>query len=134
MALTLPLFLFVIFGSIDLSRWIYYSATLDYALMQSARWGGIGKQIDNPENPGELLSREASIKHVVMETAKKFGIKLTPQEISLRTDATSNSAFDDAGVSGDYFIVSATHSVQLFFGFYTPTIEASAFVRNEPYA
>ena len=62
MAVVLPLLLLLTFAIVDFSMLFYAYLSLENGVSLATRYGVTGQQMNDPDNPGNLLSREDSIK------------------------------------------------------------------------
>ena len=61
-ALVTPLLLLLTFSIVDFGTVFYVNLALENGVSQATRYGVTGNQMADPDNEGELLSREESIK------------------------------------------------------------------------
>lgn len=66
-AMVLPLLLFIIFAVIDFSILFYVYQSMEYGISEATRYGITGQQREDPNNPGDYLSQEDSIKLAMRE-------------------------------------------------------------------
>lgn len=60
-ALVIPVFLMLIFGIIDFTRYYMREQAMSHLLRATARYAATGKTLEDPSNPGTQLSRRDSI-------------------------------------------------------------------------
>ena len=60
-AIITPLLLLLTFGVVDFASLFYVYLSLENGVSQATRYGVTGNQMDDPNNPGGLLTRESSI-------------------------------------------------------------------------
>ena len=134
LALILPMFLILIFATIDFGHLFWVELTLQNAVRQAARYAITGNHLPDPSKPGHNLSRVGSIIQVAQQTA--VGLDVSNLQISSLTGGTGS-----AGGPGDTMTVSLTTSMPLitplvgkFFknGVYTFTVSVT--MRNEPFS
>ena len=65
MACVLLLLFFLIFAISDFSRLFYVYQSLEHGVSEATRYGITGQQMPDPDNPGEYLSREDSMKRIM---------------------------------------------------------------------
>jgi hypothetical protein len=61
-AIILPLLLLLTFSTIDFAMMFYVYLALENGVSQATRYGITGNQMSDPNNPGNMLARDASIK------------------------------------------------------------------------
>jgi hypothetical protein len=66
-AIILPLLLFLIFAIFDFGILLYVYQSMENGIGEATRYGITGQQKPDPQNPGNYLSREDSIKVVMRE-------------------------------------------------------------------
>jgi len=96
-ALVVPIFLFLIFGIIDFTRYYMTEQAMSHTLRSTARFASTGKTLDDPENPGQQLSRKNSI---IKYTEDLFGVGSGDQKITDVTGVDGESSYDEA--TGEY--------------------------------
>jgi Flp pilus assembly protein TadG len=132
-ALVAPLFLFLVFAVIDFGRMFFVQMNLQNAVLEAGRFASTGNHLTDPNNPGQTLSRAASIIATAQQAA--LGASITNIQIS-----SVNGGSGSAGGPGDIVTVSLTTSLQLL----TPmvaryflngdyTFTSSATFKNEPF-
>lgn len=67
LAMVLPLMVLLIFAVVDFSVLFYVYQSMEHGISEATRYGITGQQRPDPENPGNYLSREDSIKLVMRE-------------------------------------------------------------------
>lgn len=134
-ALVLPLFLFLMLGILDISRLFFTEITLQRAIREAGRFGVTGQQMQDPASPGSTLSRLASIKQIVVDSA--IGVNVNPSTISV---SSVSGGVDSAGGPGDTFTITlnyeflfATPLVGRYFNNGSHVFTASASFHNEPF-
>jgi Flp pilus assembly protein TadG len=132
-ALVAPLFVFLVFAVIDFGRMFFVQMNLQNAVLEAGRFASTGNHLPDPNNPGQTLSRVASIIATAQQAA--LGASITNIQIS-----SLNGGSGSAGGPGDIVTVSLTTSLELltpmvarYFlnGAYTST--SSATFKNEPF-
>lgn len=135
MAILLPVFLLLLFATIDFGRLMFTQTTLQHAIREGGRFGVTGDRLPNPDDPRSLQSRTDSIRSVVNKAAT--GVNVEPAGISI---SSTRGGASNAGGPGDtltiamnYRFVFITPLVGQFFddGAYTITVSTS--FRNEPF-
>lgn len=138
MAIILPLFLLLLFGVLDFGRLYFTQITLQHAMREGGRFGVTGQQLEDPNDPGTLQSRIASIKRIVVQSA--VGVPVDPTRIEVRR-LGGDADEDDAGGPGQTFRISLRYT----FVFATPMLgrffqegdahefQVSTTFRNEPF-
>lgn len=135
MAIVLPLFLFLLFGILDISRLFFTEITLQRAMREGGRFGVTGQQLADPAHQGSLQTRLASIKQIVVDSA--VGVHVDPSSIVINS---VTGGANSAGGPGDTFTITLTYT----FYFATPLIghyfnngshifTASSSFHNEPF-
>jgi hypothetical protein len=128
-ALILPIFLLLIFGIMDFGWYFFVQHTLQFATREGTRLALVGRQLDDPGHPGQLLSREASIVKTIRENAA-LAVN-NPNEVHIYIfPVSSDSGYQDptnyenlprdVGGAGDYMRVKTSYT----FRFMTPLIGA----------
>ncbi len=142
-ALTLPIFIILFIGIIEFGWYFFVQHTLQYATREGMRLALVGRTIADPSNPGNNLSREASIIQTIRDNAMlpaiRNGIVVSIYPVNTNfTDPTGWETQQDAGDPGDYMRVRSRY-VHSFFtpligGFFSGggiTIQAEGTYRNE---
>lgn len=75
-AIVIPVVLALFFSIFELSRLMYTRLTVRHAIMESARTAVTGNQIEDPENPGELLSRAETIREIIQQKSIGLAVEL----------------------------------------------------------
>ncbi len=144
-ALTLPIFIILFIGIIEFGWYFFVQHTLQYATREGMRLALVGRTIPDPLNPGNNLSRAASIVQTIKDNAMLPVIRNSVQ-VSIFHVTTSFTDPDpigwenaqDAGEPGWYMRVRSRY-VHTFFtpligGFFSGggiTIQAEGTYRNE---
>jgi len=135
-ALVLPLIFLLVFGLVDFGRLFFTVLTLQNALRVAGRYAVTGNHLPDPVNPGQTISRLASITQVAQQNA--MGIDVSGLQISSQT--SGGAAGTGAGGPGDTLKLSLTYNLTLltpvigqFFpaGVYSFTVNTS--FHNEPF-
>jgi len=121
-----PLLFILIFGGIDLSRLMYHSSALHFALSSGLRWGILGETVRG-------LGRSESIETVIIDIGSRYKLELTPNLIHICSGTALDCTTDNAGNPGEIILVRATKQVDLFFGMMVVNISSSVFGKNEQY-
>jgi hypothetical protein len=67
LAMILPLLIFLVLAIVDFSVLFYVYQSMEHGISEATRYGITGQQKPDPENRGNYLSREDSIKLVMRE-------------------------------------------------------------------
>jgi Flp pilus assembly protein TadG len=129
-AITLPIFLGIIFVSADLVRILYQSVSLNYSLATASRWAILQGTVPDPANPGNFLDQLSSVKYVVKQSAQKLGLNLTDQEIHLCQASQPNCTTETAGSAGARMVLSVTKPTRMVTGAQID-LKSSVVFRNE---
>lgn len=102
-ALVIPLFLFVLFGLIDMGRLVYINNALSQGAREAARWGSV-----------QLRSRDAAGR-ITVETYATGSMAAVPDPTATVTclNGTSLAASTTCG-SGDILVVEVSSPVTMF--------------------
>jgi Flp pilus assembly protein TadG len=112
-----PLFLLLTFSIVDFGSLFYCYLALENGVSQASRYGVTGNQLDDPDNPGEVLTREDSIK-AAMRTATPT-LRIDDGAFSFEHRAPGAGAWS-AGVGGPGDIDKVT--INYTWRFMTPLI------------
>jgi Flp pilus assembly protein TadG len=132
-ALVAPLFFFLVFAVIDFGRMFFIQMNIQNAVQEAGRFASTGNHLPDPNNPGQTMSRVASIIATAQQAA--YGAYISSVQISSQQGGQGS-----AGGPGDVVTVSLTTNLQLltpmaatYFlnGAYTFT--SSATFKNEPF-
>ena len=142
-ALTLPIFIILFIGIIEFGWYFFVQHTIQYATREGMRLALVGRTIADPSNPGNNLSREASIIQTIKNNAMlpviRNGVLVSIYPVSTGyTDPTGWETAQDAGDPGEYMRVRSRY-IHSFFtpligGFFSGggiTIQAEGTYRNE---
>jgi len=142
-ALTLPIFIILFIGIIEFGWYFFVQHTIQYATREGMRLALVGRTINDPSNPGNNLSREASIIQTIKNNAMlpviRNGVLVSIYPVSTGyTDPTGWQTQQDAGDPGEYMRVRSRY-IHTFFtpligGFFSGggiTIQAEGTYRNE---
>jgi hypothetical protein len=142
-ALTLPIFIILFIGIIEFGWYFFVQHTIQYATREGMRLALVGRTINDPSNPGNNLSREASIIQTIKNNAMlpviRNGVLVSIYPVSTGyTDPTGWETQQDAGDPGEYMRVRSRY-IHTFFtpligGFFSGggiTIQAEGTYRNE---
>lgn len=128
---TFLLFLLV-FAVIDFGRLFFVQMTLQHAVREAGRFAVTGNKLQDPNNPGQFLTRVNSIKEVARRSAAGLDVSAI--------DVSSASGSGSAGGPDQSVTISLTHSlkfatplIRVFFpnGQYVFTVRTT--FRNEPF-
>lgn len=131
----LPIFLLLLFATLDFSRLFFTQLTLQHAMREAGRFGVTGERLPDPDHPQSLQSRLASIKQIVRNSA--VGVTIDPNNIII---TSVNGGASNAGGPGDTFTISLQYSfhfitplVGQFFNNGSQNFRVSTSFRNEPF-
>jgi len=131
--LVAPLYFLLIFAVMDFGRMFFVQMNLQQAVQEAARYASTGNHMNDPNNPGQTLSRINSIIADVQQMA--IGASVSNVQIS-----SVGGGAGSAGGPGDTVTVSLTTNLPLmtplvsaFFPNGTYTFTSSATVQNEPF-
>ena len=131
--LVAPLYFLLTFAVIDFGRMFFVQMNLQQTVQEAARYASTGNHLPDPNNPGQNLSRVASI--IAMAQQSAAGASISNIQIS-----SLNGGAGSAGGPGDTVTVSLTTSLQLmtpmvssFFPNGAYTFTSSATFKNEPF-
>ena len=129
-------FVFVSFAVIDFGHLFFVRMDVQNALQEAARYGSTGNHLPDPVNPGNNLSRIASITNTLQNDA--MGVNISNISITSVTGGTSSST--SAGGPGGMLTVSVTVNVPLWTPVIAPlfpngqyTFTSSVTIMNEPF-
>jgi Flp pilus assembly protein TadG len=132
-AFVLPMALMLIFAVVDFGHLFYVQMMTQNAVQQAGRYAVTGNHMSDPNNPGQNLSRVASIIQVAEQAAP--GVNFSGISISSQHGGSGN-----AGGPGDIVTVSLSTSMQLitpligrFFPNGTYNFTVSSTFMNEPF-
>jgi Flp pilus assembly protein TadG len=131
--LVAPLYFLLTFAVIDFGRMFFVQMNLQQTVQDAARYASTGNHLADPKNPGQNLSRVASI--VAMAQQSAAGASITNIQVSSLFGGAGS-----AGGPGDTVTVSLTTSLKLmtpmvasFFPNGAYTFTSSATFKNEPF-
>jgi hypothetical protein len=146
-ALILPWFLLLIFGIIDFGWYFFVQQTLQFATREGTRLALVGGQLNDPDNSGQLLSREESIVNTIKENAA-LAVN-NPDEVQIYIFKVGSDYQDPddyetqppyAGDPGDYMRVRTRYTYRFLtplIGAFFPggenLVQAQATYKNEPF-
>ena len=132
--LVAPLYFLLTFAVMDFGRVFFVQMNLQQAVQDAVRYASTGNHLPDPNNPGQNLSRVASIMAEVQQMA--IGASVTNVQIS-----SLGGGSGSAGGPGDTVTVSLTTSlplmtplVSVFFPNGAYTFTSSATMQNEPFS
>jgi len=126
-AVTLPVFILVLFGFIQLCLVAYTSLTLQYQVNNCLRWSSVYDEIV----PGE--DRFDSIKTQLTKNLNDFHVDTTQLEVNMCNGAVSNCTDTDAGNSGSFVTLQATVPAYNLFPLGQLVVTGRAVIKNEPF-
>lgn len=132
--LVAPLYFLLTFAVIDFGRMFFVQMSVQQAVQEAARYASTGQHMVDPKNPGQTLSRVASIAQQVEQSA--IGANVTNVQISSAAGGAGS-----AGGPGDTVTVAVTTNLALmtpmvgkFFPDGKYTFTSSATFKNEPFS
>jgi len=132
--LVAPLYFLLTFAVIDFGRMFFVQMSVQQAVQEAARYASTGQHLSDPNNPGQNLTRIASITQEVEQAA--IGANVTSVQISSAAGGAGS-----AGGPGDTVTVSVTTNLALmtpmvstFFPGGVYTFTSSATLKNEPFS
>jgi Flp pilus assembly protein TadG len=134
-AMVAPIFFLVIFAIFDFGRLFFVQMNLEQAVFEAGRFASTGNHVSDPNNPGQQLSRVASIIQVANQAATGLGANISNIQIS-----SLNGGSGSAGGPGDTVTITLTANLPLmtpfvsrFFPGGVYTFTSSASFKNEPF-
>lgn len=110
MALVSTMVMMLLSGVFDLANYFQTRSRIQYASSQAARFAITGQQVEDPDDPGTLLSREASIIHILTQVS---GIEYDDSEVDVLTVAPDGSLVDGPGGPGDIVLVRVQYELEV---------------------
>jgi hypothetical protein len=101
----------LVLAVIDFARIQHTRARVQNAVSQATRFAITGNRLADGDNPGVLLSREASIARLVRQISRID--EIDPREIEILTIEPDGSTTTGAGGPGDVVLVRVSHGVDL---------------------
>ena len=134
-AMVAPLFFFLVFAIFDFGRLFFVQSNLEEAVYEAGRYASTGNHLQNPNSPGQTLSRIQSITDTAEQAALGLGANITNISIS-----SLNGGPGNAGGPGDTVTVTLTAALPLMTPFVSQffpggvyTFTSSASFKNEPF-
>ena len=134
LAFIAPMFLLLLFATVDFAHLFWVELTLQNAIRQAGRYAITGNHLADPNHPGQNLSRIASITQVAQQTA--LGMDVSNIQISSLTGGSGS-----AGGPGDTVTIALTTNLHLitpivakFFTNSVYTFTVSVTMKNEPFS
>lgn len=135
-ALVAPLLFFLIFAVFDFGRLFFVEMNIQQAIQEAGRFASTGNVLPDPNNPGQNLTRIASIIEVAQQAAIGLGANIGNIQIS-----SVNGGAGNPGGPGDTVTISVTTNLPLmtpFVGQFFPggvfTFTSSTTFKNEPFS
>ena len=125
-AVGLPVFIMMIVLAVDLTMASYRTAGLFYTLSAATRWAALGATVSGQ-------TRVQSIETTVQQIGSKYGLSLTPSEISVCRLGQKQCSPETAESPEQYIQVSAVMPVSVLFGLFSINVSHSVMAKNEPY-
>jgi Flp pilus assembly protein TadG len=129
-----PLYLLLTFAVIDFGRMFFVQMNLQQTVQEAARFASTGNHLADPKNPGQNLSRVASIIATAQQSV--FGADVSNIQVS-----SIGGGAGSAGGPGDTVTVSLTTNLNLltplvarFFPGGVYSFTSSATFKNEPFS
>ena len=139
-AIGIVLLLVLTFSVVDAGMLFFAYLTLQNGVTEATRFAVTGQQAQDPNDPGNLLSREDTVRRLVKASTPGLGIR-DDNEIDFQ-DVT-NGPPGPRGMGGPDSViqVTVTHQWQLLSPLFWPfvgnggriTLRASATMKNEPF-
>jgi len=111
-ALALPIMVGLVLSVIDFARIHHTRSRVQVAVSQATRFAVTGRQLADADNPGFLLSREASIARLVRQISHID--EIDTGDIEILTVESDGRMTAGAGGPGDVVLVRVTHDVKVF--------------------
>lgn len=110
-ALASVVFFMLVVGILDFGRMQYLRSNLQHAVSQSTRFATLGSTLEDPNSPGNKLSREESIRYMIQKLASLPDLQSS--DIKIGAISTDGTVTPGAGGPGDVITVQATYRVSL---------------------
>ncbi len=110
-ALTTVVFSMLLFAIFDFGRMYYFQSRLQHAVSQSTRYATTGNTMEDPNAPGQQMSREDSIMHMIkaLSGIEGFG----PNDIVIQSMNAGGVIVAGAGGPGSVVTVRASWRVPI---------------------
>ena len=136
LAFAFMVFVFLAFAVFDFGHLFFVRTAVQNALQEAARYGSTGNHLPDPNNPGQNLSRTASI----IETLQNDAMGVNISNISITSVTGDTTSTTSAGGPGGMLTVSVTDNMPLW----TPliarlfpngqyTFTSAVTIMNEPF-
>lgn len=104
-------FLSVTLAVIDFGRMFHTRSKLQHAVSQSTRFAVTGNRLDDPDSPGDKLSRQGSIVSMIerLSGIEDFG----PNDVEIATVIGPDTFSPGPGGPGDVVMVRVTYRIDL---------------------
>jgi hypothetical protein len=110
MALVSSIVMMLMSGVFDLANYFQTRSRIQFAVSQSARFAVTGNQVDDPNDPGSLLSREDSIIHMLQKVS---GIGFDSSQVTILTVEPDGSLTPGVGGPGDIVLVRVSYDLRV---------------------
>jgi Flp pilus assembly protein TadG len=132
--LVAPLYFLLTFAVIDFGRMFFVQMSVQQAVQEAARYASTGQHLPDPNNPGQNLTRVASITQEVEQAA--VGANVTSVQISSVAGGAGSAGgpSDTVTVSVTTNLALMTPMVATFFPGGVYTFTSSATFKNEPFS
>jgi hypothetical protein len=137
-ALASVLFCATLLAVFDFGRMYYYQARLKYAVSQATRFATTGSMLEDPDNPGNTLSRVDSI--LLMIRQLSGFAELPSEDVTIVAISPGGAETAGAGGPGDVVTVTVQYRVELITPYLAPLFEdglyqfsATTSFRNEEF-
>jgi TadE-like protein len=136
-AVITPLLLLLTFSIVDFASFFYAYLSLENGVSQATRYGVTGQKMDDPDNPGNQLSRESSIKTAMRQATptltiadNAFGFKHMAPNGSSWIGGTGGPD-DIEKVTVDYVWTFSTPLIRAFFTNGKVALKVESTMKNE---
>jgi len=134
-AMIIPLLFLLTFAIIDFSTVLYVYLALENGVSQATRYAVTGQQMDDPNNVGQKLSREQSVRHAMRAATPTLAISDGAFSFYNVTKAASGTGGpnDVIRVTVNYGWSAFTPLIRPFFTSGQIQLRVSSTMKNEPF-
>ena len=132
-AFSIPVFLLLLIGLIDLGRVSYTAVAMQFALNKAGRFISVGQLMTDPNDPTVTLNRLQSLQTKISEIGSTYGVSFETGDMRFCLVNNPDCTTDTIAGSGGFFTITIQKNVPMIFNSIDLPLRQTILVKNEAF-